>query len=405
MFRSRQPFSISIAALLTLAVGLCVTALLFLGTARLEHDKSALNFQQLAETRFTAARKGLEDAVQVLTVLNQLFATQGAVSREQFHSFTQPLLARYPYIQAFNFHRLLTQAERPAYEAGIRQQMPGFGITVMANGKVVPAAIKSRYNIVDFIEPLQGNEVAFGLDVSPNALMNRTMQLALDSGRASATGLLQLAQGTDRQPGFVVLIPVYRPGAVLANARARHNAVIGDTAAVFRAGDLFEKTLSAAGLLNAAGIDLSVYAGSRPDAGNLAFRRGSAPPAAASRWPAWLPNARPGSLAYTFEVAGKPWHLVVSERPQPFAANHLDSLLILLGGSLFSLLAAAYLQTLVARSQRIRQQVEQRTADLKLANEHLLADIAARKRVERALLASEARFPRLAALSSDWYLV
>ncbi len=405
MFQRRLPYSISIAAMLAFVGGLLLSCTLFLGIARLESDKTALNFQQLAEARFTAVSKGLDDAVRVLAVLNQLFSTVDTVSREQFHSFTQPLLARYPYIRAFNFHRLLSQAERPAYEAGIRQQMPGFVVNEMKNGKVLPAGVKSSYNIVDFIEPMQGNEAAFGLDVSPNAMMNRSMQLALDSGQPAATGLLQLAQGSDRQPGFVVLIPVYRPGAVPENAKARHNAVIGDTAAVFRAGDLFEKTLSAAGLLNAAGINLSVYAGSRPDAANLAFRRGSAPPAAtaAPLLPAWLLNEPPDSVAYTFEVAGQPWHMVVSASPLPFARNHLDALLILLGGSLFSLLAAAYLQTLALRSQRIRQQVEERTADLKLANQHLLEDIAARKRVELALQASEERFHRLADLSSDWY--
>jgi CHASE1-domain containing sensor protein len=156
MFRSRLPFSVSIAAMLTLVLGLLVTAMLFLGTARLEYDKSALNFQQLAEARLTAVREGLDDAVQVLTVLNQLFSSLDTVSRAQFHSFTQPLLARYPYIQAFNFHRLVAQAERPAYEAEIRKQVPGFVVNVMANGKVVPAGIKSSYNIVDFIEPMQG---------------------------------------------------------------------------------------------------------------------------------------------------------------------------------------------------------------------------------------------------------
>ena len=403
MFRSRPPFSISITAVLTFVGGLLLTAMLSLGIARLESDKTILNFQQLAEARFTAVSKGLDDAVRVLAVLNQLFSSFDTVSRKQFHSFTQPLLVRYPYIQAFNFHRLLTQAERPAYEAEIRRQMPGFVVNVMKNGKVLPAGIKSSYNIVDFIEPMQGNEAAFGLDVSPNAMMNRTMQLALDSGQASATGLLQLAQGSDRQPGFIVLIPVYRHGALLQNARARHNAVIGDTAAVFRAGDLFEKTLSAAGLLNTAGINLSVYAGSRPDEAKLAFRRGNTLSAQRPLLPAWLLNEPLNSVAYRFEVAGQPWHMVVAASPLPFARMHLDALLVLLGGSLFSLLAAAYLQTLALRSQRIRQQVAERTADLKLANQHLLEDIAARQRVERALLASEERFHRLADLSSDWY--
>lgn len=69
MFRNRLPYSISLTAALTLAGGLLLSCMLFLGVARLESGKTTLNFRQLAETRFTAANKGLDDAVIVMSII------------------------------------------------------------------------------------------------------------------------------------------------------------------------------------------------------------------------------------------------------------------------------------------------------------------------------------------------
>src|SRR5438045_8654486 len=102
------------AAALTLGAGLAATAVLFVSVSALEFGKMELSFQQRANARVTAIERGLSDAEEVLNVINGLFRTVQPVSREQFHSFSEPLLQRYPFIQAFNYHHVLTQAERPA---------------------------------------------------------------------------------------------------------------------------------------------------------------------------------------------------------------------------------------------------------------------------------------------------
>ena len=404
MFRTRLPFSISIAAALTLVVGFVVTAMLFVVTNRLESEKAALNFRQLADARIEALRQGLEGSVEVLTVLNQLFAAVDPVSREQFHTFTQPLLQRYPYIQAFNFHRLVSAEARPAYEAEMRARFPNFAITMLDKSKRVPVTGTTVYNVVDYLEPMQGNEPALGLDVSRNLDQAEAMRRAIRTGLPSSTGLLRLAQGLDGQRGFVVLMPVYRHGVDLTGVEARTKAAIGDTAVVFRARDLMEKILLVAKLLDAPGIEISVYAGDAANPGELAFHHNNGAPAGRARLlPAWLDGGAIAHRSHSFEVAGKPWYIAVSSTSRPYLANHAGSLFTLLGGILFTLLATAYLQTLSLRSRRVQQLVEERTAELSRSNERLIEDVAARKRVELALLESEERFRHLADLSSDWY--
>ena len=386
MSRSRLPFHLSPAAVTALGIGLLATSVLFSGLRRLEHDKVQLDFQQRAQVRALAVQEQMEETVQVLRGLNQVFTTFEVVSREQFHTFTQPLLRHYSYVQAFNFHRFIADGQRTDYEEGMRRRHPGYVMLQMQNGKSVPAQKRDRHLVIDYIEPFAGNEITLGLDVSSNVDLNEAVQDAIDTGEARSTGLLTLAQGDGRLRGFLVVMPVYRHSAVLDSIATRRREAIGDTAAVFNAAVLIEQILAVNGLLNDDRIDISVYASEIEDERHLAFRTGAAPlEQEVSALPHWLFHDRPDSLVQGFNVAGRPWHMVVSAPPVFFTAKHSGSVWGLVAGLLFSFLMAAYLQALSSRSRRVHQLVEQRTTELRLANDLLSEDIAARKRAEDAL--------------------
>ena len=410
MLRWRMPFSLAVAASLTLGAGCVTTALLFLAVSRLEFDKLSLGFQQRASVRVAAIGQGLEGAVEVLTTTNQLFTTVTPVTRAQFHAFTAPMLARYPFIKAFNYHRQIGHAERAALEADLRRVRPDAQITEMiAGGRIVPAPVRARYSVVDYLEPMSGNERAFGLNVSNNHTIMDTLERAIVSGRPAASGLLSLAQDQRPQTGFEVILPVYRAGAPLATVEERRAAVIGDTAAILRAGELVQKILDGAALSNDSSVALAVYASDRPATAHLVYQDLNAaralpmPDRQASRLARWLSPDFAGRFEKNLMVAGQPWHVVVSAAPRPFLGDHLGSLSALVGGLLFTLLMTAFVQTLVRRSRRVQLLVEQRTADLKLSNQRLLDDMAMRHQAEQALQQSEQRFRQLVSMSSDWY--
>ena len=405
MLRGRLPYSLSAAAALTLACGLSVTVVLFAAISQLEYDKMSLSLQQRAGARVAAIEQGLDDAVEVLTTTNQLFAAIVPVTRQQFHDFTTPLLQRHPFIQAFNFHRRITHAERAAFEAELRAIEPGYRMMEMHDGELLPAPVRARYLAVDYLEPMQHNLPAFGLNVRPDGLLAGALEQAVTGNLTVATGLLALAQGPQR--GFVILRPVYRHGAPLDTPQQRRDAVIGDTAAVIRAGELVQKILAGAELLDDPQLEIAVYASAGADPQAQLFRHGAVAPAQqAVGWhnlPHWLHFAYSNQVDSGFAAAGRSWHVRVTAHPRPFMADHLGSLFTLITGLLFSALTAAFVQSLTQRSQRVQLLVEQRTADLKRSNELLSEDVRARQRTERALQESEKRFRRLLALSSDWY--
>jgi diguanylate cyclase (GGDEF)-like protein/PAS domain S-box-containing protein len=402
----RRKSTLTVAAACTLSAGLAATGAIFAAVGALEYGKMRLDFEQRAKQHCVALQRGLDEAVEVLTVTNQLFRTVAPVSRAQFHEFTAPLLQRYPFIQAFNFHRVVSNAERPGYEAALRRQHPGFAITEMTGGVLRPAAERPWYDVVDYLEPMAGNERAFGLDSAQHPQVMQAIEDVRNSGQPAATGLMQLVQAASGEPGIIMLMPVYRLGAPTSNYAERKAAWLGDTAAVIRASALVAKILGASGLAHENHMALRVYAGDATQQGTLVFSHGAMPAATAEGRPAlapWPGFGYQGSYRQKYNVLGKPWEVRVANLPRPFLDDHLGSLCALVGGVLFSALMAAFVQNLVLRSRRVQMLVDARTTELRESNERLNADVAARKHTERALLDSEQRFRRLLALSSDWY--
>jgi len=401
MPRRRLSPSLTLAAALTLCGGLAATLALTVAVGRLEYDNQSLAFERDVGIRVAALRQGMDQAAEVLNVTNQLFATVQPVTREQFHAFTTPLLERNPFILAFNFHRVVGDGDRAAFEAGLQRVRPGTVLTELridgASQTLVPATRRPAYNVVDYLEPMRGNEAAFGLDVGVNREVARAIERARRSGHASATGLIRLAQDPSGRPSFDVVLPVYD----------RSGRLVGDTAAVVCVQTLVNTALARTGLLGEHSILLHVYAGDRVAPAKLVYTNHDAEHAAVPPPPpprlAWLAAGYTGRALHGFTIGDQPWTVEALAAPRPWLADHLGSTLLLVGGMFATLLLAALVQAAGERSRKVHELVRERTADLKQTNGRLSEDVLARKRTEQALQESEQRFRRLAAMSSDWY--
>jgi diguanylate cyclase (GGDEF)-like protein/PAS domain S-box-containing protein len=391
MSRRRLPFSLTLAASLTLGGGLAATLVLSAAVGRLEFDNKALAFEQATGVRVAALRRGMDEAVEVLNVTNQLFATVQPVTRAQFHDFTAPLLARNPYVRAINLDRSVTAAERPALEAELQRVLPGTVLRELRGDALVPAPARDHYDVIDYLEPMAANGSALGLNVDENPPLARAIARAHASGRATATDLLHLTIAAHGKPGVVIMMP-----ASDAGGRA-----LGYTAAVIDLQALAQASLARAGLVEDRGVLLRVYLGEQVRDASLVYANYDGGPVAQ---PArWLSANYSGRALNRFESAGQTWTVEAIAAPRPYLADHLASSLLLAGGVLSTLLLAAFVQAAGQRARKVQELVRERTADLKLINQRLIDDVIARKRTEKALQESEQRFRQLVAMSSDWY--
>ena len=320
MFRSSSQVSISIAALLTLLIGVTLTVLMFAAARRYEYHKTTAEFQLRAHVRLAAIVEGTTNAIDGLRSVNRLFATVGPVTREQFRMFTQPVLARAPYIQAFTFERLVPASELGVFETGMRRKFPDFAVTSLHDEQPVSAAARDKHRVIEYIEPFAPNRRLLGFDAASDLYQDDAANRARDSGTPAASGLYPLQGRPAAQRGIVILMPVYRQGAAIDDLAARRSATIGYTAAVFSAEGMIKQILTAGGFLDEYNVDIDVYAGHERDKddldgkageGKLAFRHRSAAAVhtITTAVPEWLLYNHPAAISDTFDVAGQTWRI------------------------------------------------------------------------------------------------
>ena len=349
-------------AALALLCGFGLSGALFAGASRLEAQRAQLAFEQRVQARAFVLREGISGALASLHAANQLFVSRPGATRAEFHRFVTPLLAQHPYVLATSYLRFIEHAERPAFEASLQALQPGAMVREIRDGQAVPAPPRPRYRVIDYIEPLAGNEMALGLNTLYAERDDPARRRAYASGMPAAGPLVQLIQraGTRARQGVVVAMPLY-DGA----------RVVGETALTLQPGDMIEKIFAGAGPA-AAALDMQVYAGARADPATLVYAAPPAPAADGPALPAWLYPARPAPLHVALDVAGSPWLLVARPEAQVPAGEHLASLSTLALGILATLIGAAFVDSLKRRKVLIQQRVDARTAELKAVNQALL---------------------------------
>jgi signal transduction histidine kinase/CHASE1-domain containing sensor protein len=241
----------------------------------------------------SASLEALQDRMDAYT--GMLRATRGvfeAVGEEPdrgtFARFVESLDVEklFPGIQGIGWARALRPDELRAHEAQMRASgRPGY--------VVWPAGERPLYSAIVLLEPLDWrNERAIGYDMFSDPTRREAMERARDTGQVAASGKVELVQevGAERQPGFLMYLPVYaRPAASLEE---RRRLLLGWVYAPFRAADLLGGTLGDA--QPAVGVD--VFDGAEPRAESLLYRAGGPHGA----------RVRHDRLE-RLEIAGRPW--------------------------------------------------------------------------------------------------
>lgn len=350
-------------------------------------------FRQVATGHAEALKKSLEGSVLVVESLAAFYASSEKVEPEEFRQFTRPLLDRHPYIRALGWAPLVRDDQRAGLEAaGKRQFGESFQITEQRpqQSRRTRAGRRDHYFPVRYLEPVEGNEEALGFDFASDPTRLAAITRALETGRAAATTRIVLLQEKGDQFGFLILQPVYKPGAPIESAEQRRQALAGFVGGLFRTGDLVVGSLTD---LSAGMVDVSLHDLSAPVGARLMYPR---IPAAVKPSDEQSTSGRQAmvelQVTSSFALAGRNWSIVC--RPGPAFAASVDedsfaySVGMLVAALLMTAMATAYLVQ-VGRSVVRRERL---VAEVLTINERLGAEVAERKQAEEALRGSEAKF-------------
>src|SRR2546421_4205739 len=193
----------------------------------------------------TAVGDRLRTHAEVLVSMQGLYASIGGkVDRAQFRRYIDvlDLARRYPGFQALQSLRKVQPEGLDAFVAEMRADN-----SVDASGQgeftVRPPGKRAAYNLVEFVEPMRGNEDALGFDAGANPVQLDSLRRAAETGRIVATPPVRLVQDTSGGLGFILRAPIYRIGEPAQTTSQRVAALRGFVASVYRMNDLMRGVL------------------------------------------------------------------------------------------------------------------------------------------------------------------
>jgi len=196
----------------TLLLGIIISVMIYSLSRSTEEQNFQIKFERHASDIIRTIEVGFDMRIEALRSLQSLFITYHTVTREKFNTFAHHLLLRYPSIQALEYIPIVEHTQREHFEQATRNEgYPSFQITERsADKKMVKATVRNHYYPVYYVEPMKGNEPAFGYDLGSNSTRLKAIELARETGAMMATGRITLVQEKAKQFGTLLLLPIYR---------------------------------------------------------------------------------------------------------------------------------------------------------------------------------------------------
>ena len=214
-------------------------ALSILGWAYAAHDVQRAA-DELFETtaRDKAERLGasVKHHIDLLRSFQAAFVASDQVDRAAFQRLHQLAYTQegYPALVAVQFARLVADADKARFEAGMRADR-----SLRTDGypayRIHPLGQRDTYLPVVYVEPPAGNEQLLGYDQSFEPTRRAVMTQARDSARPQGSGPVQLVSGGAQAQGFVVRLPIYRAHQPIDTVQQRRQAYLGQVGGAFQA--------------------------------------------------------------------------------------------------------------------------------------------------------------------------
>ncbi|HIV70741.1 MAG TPA: CHASE domain-containing protein [Candidatus Aquabacterium excrementipullorum] len=181
-----------------------------------EREDSA--FRLHAEATTNAMRLRLNAYLAALESMRAIYDASDSVERDEFRRASTSWLKQLPGTQALGWTERLDIGRLDVFQTVQRSEGAADYHVFDQPGRTAPKG--PDLAAIRFIEPLEGNETAMGLNVLSVPLARQTFQQAVLSNQPAASPGLRLTQEKGSQLGVVIYRAVYRSPNVLASDRS-----------------------------------------------------------------------------------------------------------------------------------------------------------------------------------------
>lgn len=227
--------------LTVLLIGLGATAVATMLTSRAIAGVDTLRFELAVDGLHDSIRARLETYIGLLRAGAGVAGGPDGLTAAEFTVFTDrlELRRRYPGIQGIGYTaRIAPERLSTVIEARRREGDPAF--------EVWPGGSREEFHSILYLAPLdRRNRQAIGYDMFTEQVRRTAMIRARDTGEPALSGIVELVQEIDdeKQPGFLIYMPVYEGVGVPLTVAERRDRLRGFIYSPFRAGDLFDGIL------------------------------------------------------------------------------------------------------------------------------------------------------------------
>ena len=317
------------------------------------HDEFDFRSNEVIET----IKRRMQNYEQILEGVSGLYAASEEVTRDEFVAYVRALRleGKYPGIQGVGFSQVVQPKSRREHIRKVRASgRPGYDIR--------PSGERELYTAIVHLEPETArNQRAIGFDMYSEPVRRAAMSRARDENATAISGKVKLVQETeqDLQAGFLMYLPVYHLNTPHQTLEERRANLMGWAYAPFRAKDFMAGMMSSRFTELSTTLNLEFYAGHEVNEKNLMFD--SSPDHAAN------PQAE-FYVRKNISFYGQPATAVISALPAFNARLKSEKPnIILVAGTLASLLLAMVAWLLVTGRARAQMLAEKMTLELRQA--------------------------------------
>ena len=353
---------------LIVILGFCLSFFTWRFLRKQEAEQIHAAFLSRAQTQATIAAQRLRSYEEMVYSLRDTFLNQNDVTRAEFSQAARALLARHTGVQALEWVQIVPKKKRAAFEQQAATELgrPFIIHRRQADNSTQPAPEDAEYWVINYLEPLAGNEIVLGYDLvsSPAAPL---LAAARSDRQFKVSQPFQLIQshGQYAEPGVTFILPFARDDS-------RQNPVEGFVEGVFLLQTMLAQShqLATNDALDSYYLDCTdgraqptlLYA-------NLA---GSEPLRTAGTSVTPPPLDDPADFHDTLKIGDRQWRLII--RANAAWTDQLASsqpVLIFVAGLINTALLALLINSLLQRTSSIAREVEERTRQLRASEVRL----------------------------------
>ena len=312
-------------------------------------------FFNQVQREMTILKGRLEVNERILLGVRSLFEASSYVDLNEFKTYVTPIIENYKFIQALEWIPRVPDAERNVFEENMRNKgFPDFMISErLKQGEMSRAVSREEYFPVYYVEPMRGNEAAFGFDLGSNSVRLKSLEESRDSGKTLATDKITLVQEKQSQAGVLIFAPYYEGNSIPDTVTERRNKLLGFILGVYRVGDMMEKILVP---LLGIGMNLAIFQNNSITKENKLFGK--------------LIKDAPLQTIERINISGSSWMVIWQGSSSFMGGPHKDY--AVLGSAVFFvfvLFISIIFQMNASRIRHVESEVSVRTRELKEAKE------------------------------------